>query len=401
LVSRPAIQQECGAALFMFFVWVELFETAIEKSLILAQGLKSIFENRVMKSTIFTLLFVFSAIIGKAQNSNAVFFTEQGERFSVVLNGVLQNLEPATNIKLVDLHAPNYRLKIIFENRFLGEFDRNLFLEPFAENTFIIRRNNRGEWIMRLQSVTPLAQIVNFNSIPQQSIITYHSTPFPNQPAFFPGQTTTTTTTIVQDPFWDDNLNVNFGLNGVGFNLNVNTFDPFWPGTTTQTTQTTTFINPQPGFQQPNVIYTQPNVFPTQPNVIYTQPNAFPNQTVVVNNPVPVNNTFVMPGYNGPVGCPMPMSQMDFMNARNSISNVSFESTKLQIARQVLTNNCMTAQQVSDIMRLFSFESSRLEFAKFAYAYTYDIGNYYMVNNAFSFESSINDLNRFISGGRR
>ncbi|MBK9515283.1 MAG: DUF4476 domain-containing protein, partial [Flavobacteriales bacterium] len=44
----------------------------------------------------------------------------------------------------------------------------------------------------------------------------------------------------------------------------------------------------------------------------------------------------------------------------------------------------------------FSFEDSKLDFAKYAYDRTYDIGNYFKVNDAFTFESSMDELNEFI-----
>jgi hypothetical protein len=50
-------------------------------------------------------------------------------------------------------------------------------------------------------------------------------------------------------------------------------------------------------------------------------------------------------------------------------------------------------------MLLFDFESTRLTFAKFAYKYTFDKGNYYKVNDAFQFESSIEELNQFTREG--
>ncbi|HNQ83646.1 MAG TPA: DUF4476 domain-containing protein, partial [Bacteroidales bacterium] len=56
----------------------------------------------------------------------------------------------------------------------------------------------------------------------------------------------------------------------------------------------------------------------------------------------------------------------------------------------------MLCIQVKEIMKLFSFEESRLEFAKYAYGYTYDLSNFYIVNDAFSFESSIDELNKYI-----
>jgi hypothetical protein len=47
-------------------------------------------------------------------------------------------------------------------------------------------------------------------------------------------------------------------------------------------------------------------------------------------------------------------------------------------------------------MQLFSFEDSRLDFAKFAYKNCINKGNYFEVNQAFSFESSVDNLNQFI-----
>jgi hypothetical protein len=47
-------------------------------------------------------------------------------------------------------------------------------------------------------------------------------------------------------------------------------------------------------------------------------------------------------------------------------------------------------------MQLFTYEDSKLEFAKYAYDYTYDIDNYFMVNDAFEFETSIDELNEYI-----
>ncbi len=95
------------------------------------------------------------------------------------------------------------------------------------------------------------------------------------------------------------------------------------------------------------------------------------------------------------------MSQNDFQRLKTTIDSKSFEDSKLTISKQVLNNNCLLTSQVKDIMLLFSFEATRLDFAKYAYGYTYDLGNYYLVNDAFTFESSIDDLNNYIGSQRR
>jgi hypothetical protein len=315
-----------------------------------------------------------------AQNANAILFTENGERFQVVLNGVIQNTEPATNIKLTDLMSPNYKMRILFENKALGEIDKNLFLEAYAENTFNIKRKSNGEWVVRILSITPLAQLPPApQNVPNQNVVIYHSNPYP------PATTTTTSTTTYNDPFFDDNVNINLGINGVGVNMNINGNGTTTSQTTTTYTTTTT-IAPPPAYNQAPVYTTPPPVYNTPPT----------NTTVYVQEPVSV-----MPGYNGPIGCPYPMMPQDFAGIKASIMSKSFESTKLEIAKQVLGQRCMTAGQVVEIMICFDFESTKLDFAKFAYGRTFDLGNYYMVNDAFTFESSINDLNDYVNSYRR
>jgi hypothetical protein len=94
------------------------------------------------------------------------------------------------------------------------------------------------------------------------------------------------------------------------------------------------------------------------------------------------------------------MSPMDFNDLKNTISSKTFEDSKMTIAKQVLQNNCPLTSQVKDLMGLFTFEGTKLDFAKYAYDYTYDVGNYYKVNDQFTFESSIDELNQYISGKR-
>jgi len=115
----------------------------------------------------------------------------------------------------------------------------------------------------------------------------------------------------------------------------------------------------------------------------------------------PKQKVYVMPGYNGAVGCPWPLSHQDFNGVKNSISSKSFDDTKLTIAKQVISSNCLLSSQVKEIMLLFSFEDTRLDLAKYAYGYTFDIGNYYQINDAFTFSSSIDELNSYIQGFRR
>jgi hypothetical protein len=96
---------------------------------------------------------------------------------------------------------------------------------------------------------------------------------------------------------------------------------------------------------------------------------------------------------------PCLVTESDFADVCSSIRKQSFNSTRVTIARQIIqAKGCFSSRQVLDIVKLFDFEDSRLEIAKFAYAYTTDKENYYVVNDGFSFDSSKTELSRFIGG---
>ncbi|MEY4926295.1 MAG: hypothetical protein RI894_731 [Bacteroidota bacterium] len=175
--------------------------------------------------------------------------------------------------------------------------------------------------------------------------------------------TSSTTTTTTTDDFGGGvNMNVNMGGMG-GINVNVNPIDGTAQQTTTVRTTTT-----RTGTSGTSGTYSPP--------------------------PPPARPAYN--GYTGRVGCPMPMTEGEFGSALGSVSQASFESTKLSTAKQVLSNRCVTAQQVRGIMKSFEFESTRLEFAKFAWSHTYDLDNYYQINDAFEFDSSVSELQKFV-----
>lgn len=93
---------------------------------------------------------------------------------------------------------------------------------------------------------------------------------------------------------------------------------------------------------------------------------------------------------------PMGMSPKDFDEAYALIQHESFDDTRLTIAKQVVASNMMTVNQIAQIARLFSFESNRLEFAKFAYPYCIEKNKYYLLYEVFDYDSSKQELNEYI-----
>lgn len=90
------------------------------------------------------------------------------------------------------------------------------------------------------------------------------------------------------------------------------------------------------------------------------------------------------------------MGQNQFNNLFHTLQNESFDSGKLSILEPVLATNYFSSAQVLDLMSLFSFDSGKLKVAKMGYRNTIDKGNYFVVNNGFSFSSSKQKLSQYI-----
>lgn len=312
-----------------------------------------------MRKLILSGIALLSFGIAIAQTSNAVLFTENGEKFTVILNGLRQNAKPETNVKLTDLPAPQYKLKVIFEDPRLVEENFNLFLEPGLERSFSIKKNSKGKYVLRMISEVPIASAPA--SPATQSVVVYNPQA---APADYSNTQVVTQQTTVTNTGSPDNFNMGVNAGGMGVNISVSGTGMDMSGSSTTTTTTTT------------------------------------TTTSGGNVPPPAAQPAYLPGYTGPVGCPVPMNEGDFRDLKGTISSKSFEESKMTIAKQVLRDHCLFTTQVKELINLFTFEETKLDFAKYAYDYTYDRGNYFKVNDVFTFESSIEELNNYINSRR-
>lgn len=326
-----------------------------------------------MKKNLFLAVFMISFCMLKAQMTNLIFFTEGGEKFYVILNGVLQNEKSETNVKVTELPAPSYKLKILFEDSTIIPLEKNLMFNQGTETTFNIKKNNKDEFVVRYLNEVPIAQAP---VPPATQTVVIFSASGPAAPVHPVATTivsttqTTTTTAGTTAPVEGVSMGINVGDGQQNLNMNLNV-----SGTNTNMTGTSTTSS-----------YSQTTTTTTTTGV-NTQPVYIP--------PQPANP---LPGYSGAIGCPYPMSPNDFEALKGSISSKSFDDSKLTLAKQVIATNCLLCSQLREVMLLFSFEDTKLELAKYAYGYTYDLGNYFKVNDAFTFESSIDELNEYITG---
>lgn len=92
------------------------------------------------------------------------------------------------------------------------------------------------------------------------------------------------------------------------------------------------------------------------------------------------------------------MNLKDYSDAVRIISEENFDSKRLVTAQRIIDANPMSTRQIAGICKLFSFESNRLEFAKYAYRHCVDPNNYFLLDDVFTFESSKKELYEFIRG---
>ena len=91
------------------------------------------------------------------------------------------------------------------------------------------------------------------------------------------------------------------------------------------------------------------------------------------------------------------MSHVSFNKLINTLDRENFDSHKLNITKQALVYNNLTTEQVVLLLNQFTFDSNRLKMAKIAFTKTVDQENYFLVNNSFTFNSSITSLNKYIN----
>lgn len=334
----------------------------------------------MMKLSAFAATLLFTASAAFSQTCDLVFFTDDGARFTLIIDGDVKNAAPASRVVATGIRNETPLCVVKFEDKSIPDVKQSGWFTMGKESTILITTNKKGQRVFRPQGEAELGTAAKAEPVKPKPAEFVEDKPASPQSATLQqsvgvdGMQQTTTVTVVEDEGMPgENVNMSIGINGVGINMNVGVTD----GTGTSTTRTTT---------------TRTTTTTTTTGTVA----ADPVKPVSKPTPAPVVEPYRMPGYTGPIGCAMPMSGTEFADAKKSIEGKPFEETKLTMAKQIGRDRCFSTDQVKTIMGVFSFEESKLDFAKWAYERTHDLGNYYKVNDAFNFSSSIDDLNEYI-----
>jgi hypothetical protein len=248
-----------------------------------------------MKQKYFFLALFLFPLLAFGQTGNLTIFSESGQRFYLVLNGEQQNDAPQTNVRIEDLNQPYYSTRIIFEDQRIPDIVKNLQVTDMTGNY----------------------------------------------------------------------MDVTYKIQGAGGRVDLNYFS---------------MAPVRQKYVAPKNVYV----------MHYGRHNRNDNDRDGHRDHDRYRHHDDRPQI-------YPMSNADFAQAKEAVRNGTFSDAQLSTAKSILANNYLTTDQVMDMCKVFSFDDSKLEFAKAAYTRTVDQGNYFNVLNVFSFSSSKEDLNNFIN----
>lgn len=293
--------------------------------------------------------------------ANLTIFSEDGAKFFLILNGERYNDVAQTNIRIEELPNPYYNCKVIFEDKSLPDISKNALMLADADGnlqdvTYRIKKDNKGKNVLRFYSQVPAQQ----NMLRPANCATYRF----GVPNRIVGNVISTTTTSQTSSSPANNVSVQMG----GIGLNVNIGQPVITNTTT-TTVTTTRTG---GIAQDDFADDD-----------FEQGNNSNNA-------------------NGRrrAGCNMAMNNANFEEAKRTVAANGFDETRLSTAKQIASSNCLNTNQIAALIKIFGFEESKLDFAKYAYDFCVDRNNYFKIANSFSFESSKTELNNYLQSMR-
>lgn len=313
---------------------------------------------------------LFLSLVTFSQKVNLVVFSEDGYKFYAFVNGIKQNDVAESNVKITGV-TPNISLRVEFEDKALPQLKQNMALEPGFEHTAKITRDMKKQLKLRYFGQVALNE-TSSNNVPTVAYHTaennttgnYNTATSDNGSASY---TTTSTTTQINTASNPNGAAVNINVDGMSMNMNISGMD-MNSGTTTSSSSTTVTSSSSSSSSSPK------------------NHNQQQQSTVGESQNVSVGST----------SCKTAMTPAGFDKMKESVEAKPFSETKMSTAKIATKNNCISVSQIKEICKLFSMDDDKLTYAKFAYDYCVDKGNYYLVSDVFSFSSTTDELNKFI-----
>ena len=361
--------------------------------------MKDVYQNKRLLMLVLGLLTLNSFQLC-AQRSTAVVFSEMGEKFTLYLNGEKQNEQPVHNLRIDDLNGDYYIARVDFADASLPDFThKNFFVEDHTINNFMIKLNRKGKYVMRyfpggdVATSAPDAPATETVLEVQTIVVEEEEHPHPVQTTkTVTTQTTTTTSTTAPSEAKDDMLGgmkLNMAFDSTGLKLDtgfsVDGMDQSDMGGSIS----------MPGLDIDIQMDGMEIDMDAPMSAEESQTTTTVTTTTTTTYEIPVQQTVNAP-VEQEVVVDCGFTDSEFAQLQRTIENKSFDDGKKAIFQQAIRSKCPTSAQVAVLLEEFSFDDSKLDLAKYAYNRVADQSNFYSVNEAFSFDSTIEELNDYI-----
>ncbi len=231
-----------------------------------------------MKKILLSLLFaVVSITVYYAQNtSNIVIFSEDGNPFYVVINGIKQNVEPKTNVKITGVTSRSNQVRIMFKDEKIPNINKAVYFDTMGfESTMKITRTKKKGYKLRYFDHV---EIKNAPVYENQFVSTYSTTELSSN-------TNNSNSNSVNNTTNTNSTNVNTNTT----NVNTNSTNTQTNTNTTQTNNTKTeivnpVVNNNTNTQNTNQTNSSTNGTSTELNYKWVQGSAHHFSAVVLDN---------------------------------------------------------------------------------------------------------------------
>jgi Domain of unknown function (DUF4476) len=310
--------------------------------------------------------------------TSLTFFAQDGQPFFLIIDGEKQNAKPETKVKVSGLTGVSVMAKFIFKDEKIPALDERFSLtgvDPGYYNiTYAIRWSEKKK-----RMYTKLINWENINQLSGNAATDGNGagSTTTNQPGTQIGGNGGT---------YSGNTSEQVQINTPGVSVQINNPD----GTVQQVGSPTMQVGVNTGGQSGGLA-TQTRTTHTSTTISSTTSTTSGETKPNIGVPTQSN------GGSGSAGaCSVPMVGNTFNLAIASLRKTDFEKSKLEQAKTIAKRNCLSTDQVKQVMAEFSFEASKLEFAKYAFKRCTDKDNYFLVNDAFDFSASKDELNKYI-----
>lgn len=353
---------------------------------------------------ILLLITLLISISSMAQGQgDLTIYSNTGAKFYVILNGIRQNQNPETNVKVTGLNNNWYSCKIISEDKSF-EIEKNVGVKFDTLITYRITEK-KGKYKLRFFSETSLGTASSVSA--DQTVIVYHTSETPTT-VIETTPTETTNTTIntsttttstngsnTQQPATSEgingsesiNMNVNISENGMNANVNITgtgtTSEQNGISTSTTTTSSSTGVNGSTYFEESTSASGNGTTTTTYYEETSSTSSTSTDNNNVQNNNIDHNNCYT--------------SDADVKNMQTQIKNENFEDDQLRVANLAAKNKCMSVAQIKVIANTFTFDDNKLSFIKTAYNNCTDQSNYYQLLEVLTFSEDKETLETFIN----